>query len=165
MNLKISLKKSIEKPSVLTITRSDESITWSKLHKGLETHDLAHFSVEKTLLFTHAFYSIIDNGYNVGDFELPKAQRPSEVQPENLHAEALITEHIVNLLEIELLNTGLNLNFISDLKQILAENNLPFPEQLNTQSLEVVRTQYYSLVNQWLVLEHNETMHIDFIMP
>jgi len=165
MNLKISLKKSTGKPSVLTITRSDGSTTWSKLHRGLETHDLAHYAVEKTLRFEHAFYSIIDKGYNVCDFELPKAKRPFDVRPENLHAEAIITEHIVNLLEIELLNTGLNAKFITDLKQILAENNLPFPEQLDAETLEKVRTQYHNLTNQWLVLEHNETMHIDFIMP
>ena len=165
MNLKISLKKSTKKPSVLTITRSDGSTTWSKLYKGLETHELVHCAVEKTLGFGHAFYSIIDKGYNVSDFELPKAQRPFAVRPENLHAEAIITEHIVNLLEIELLNTGLNPNFISDLKQILTENSLVFPEQLNAQTLEKVRTQYHNLANQWLILENKETMNFDFTMP
>ena len=165
MNLKVSLKKSVDKPSVLTITRTDGSRTWSKLHKGLETHDLAHFAVEKVLGFKHAFYNIIDMGYTIADFELPKTKRPVAVRPENLHAEAIITEHVVNLLEIELLNTGLNTNLISDLRQILANNDLPFPKQMNIQSLEDMRVVYYNLVNQWLVLDQNETMHIDFIMP
>ena len=68
MNLKITLKKPTEKSSVLTITCSDGSITWSKLHKSLETHDLAHYAVEKILVFEYAFYSIINKCYNVSDF-------------------------------------------------------------------------------------------------
>ena len=106
MNLKIILKKSIKKSSVLTITRSDGSSTWSKLYKGLETHDLAHYAVEKTLCFKHAFYSIIDNGFNISDFAAPRQQRPFAVRSENLHTEAIVTEHIVNLLEVEFLNSG-----------------------------------------------------------
>ena len=67
--LTITLKKMLTKPSILSITRNDGSTTWSKLHRGLETHDLAHYAVESTLRFSKAFYGIINEGYNISDFE------------------------------------------------------------------------------------------------
>jgi len=162
MNIKIALKKGIQKPSILTIYRSDGSLTWSKLHKGLETHDLAHYAVESTLKFTKAFYGIIDEGYTIQDFEAPKAQRKTAVQPEHLHPEALITEHIVNLLEVELLNSGLNTNFIEDLNSILQENDLTFPKALSFEVLLKIRETYHHLYNQWLILNENEELNISF---
>jgi hypothetical protein len=162
MNMKILLKKGLQKPSVLTIYRKDGSSTWSKLHRGLETHDLAHYAVESTLGFTNAFYGIINQGYTIQDFEAPKAIRPEAVKPENLYPEALITEHLVNLLEVELLNSGMNLMLLEDLKAILQQNNLPFPEHLNSDILEAIRSKYHTLYNQWWVLEDNEEIVIAF---
>ena len=158
----ITLKKSITKPSILNITRDNGTSTWSKLHKGLETHDLAHYAVESTLGFTKAFYGIINSGYNINDFALPREQRPNAVRPENLHNEAIITEHIVNLLEIELLNSGLNENFIENLQDILKAHNLPFPSGLNHESLDSIRNIYHKLYNQWLILDDTQEICIDF---
>ena len=160
MNIKIIIKKGIQKPSILTIIRSNGSTTWSKLHRGLETHDLAHYAVEKTLGFTKAFYGIINLGYDIEDFVAPKDRRKDAVKPENLHSEALITEHIVNLLEVELLNSGLNENFIEELTKILLTNNLQVPKSLNHELLENIRTQYHKLYNEWLVLNDGETLEI-----
>ncbi len=152
----------VEKPSVLTITRADGTSTWSKLHKGLETHDLAHFAVEKCLGFTKAFYGLINQGNRITDFELPRDQRPTAVTPENLDVEALVTEHIVNLLEIEHLNSGFNANFLTDLKIILDQNNLPFPNELNNDTLQSIKTMYQALVQQWLALTPDETLELNF---
>jgi len=162
MNIKITLKKGIQKPSILSIYRTDGSLTWSKLHKGLETHDLAHYAVEKTLKFTNAFYGIIDEGYTIQDFEAPKAQRKIAVQPEHLHPEALITEHIVNLLEVELLNSGYNENFLKDLRKILTQNALPFLDSLTLDTLTHIRNLYHKLYNKWLVLDEDECLDITF---
>ena len=163
MNIKITFKKGIKKSSILTIYRSDGSSTWSKLHKGLETHDLAHFAVESTLGFTKAFYGIINEGYTIEDFIAPKEQRKNDVKPENLAAEALITEHVVNLLEVELLNSGFNENLLEDLKTILDENNLPFPNKLNKDSLTEIRNVYHDLYNKWMLLDDEETLHINML--
>ena len=46
------------KSRFLAIVRKDKNITRSKLHRGLETHGLVH-SVETTLKFNKAFYSLI----------------------------------------------------------------------------------------------------------
>lgn len=162
MNIKIVIKKDQQKQSILTIFRSDGSSTWTKLHRGLETHDIAHYAVESTLGFTRAFYGIINDGYTIDDFIAPKEQRKNAVKPENLHSEALITEHIVNLLEIELLNSGFNDNFLNELSTILAENNLPFPKNLNTESLTIIRNTYHNFYNQWLTLNDGKTLEIVF---
>jgi hypothetical protein len=162
MKMTIVLKKMIVKPSVLTITRSDGTTTWSKLHRGLETHDLAHFAVESTLQFNNAFYGLINRGLTVADFELPKDQRPKEVQPEYLHENALITEHIVNLLEVEFRNSGFNANFLENLTEILAKNALSFPKLLNAESLNKIRMTYHNLVNQWLILEEGQELSVNF---
>ncbi|WP_347922337.1 hypothetical protein [Pontimicrobium sp. SW4] len=158
----ITLKKSTTKSSILTIVRSDGSSTWSKLHRGLETHDLAHYAVESTLKFNKAFYGIINDGYTVADFELPKEQRPFAVRVENLHPDAIITEHIVNMLEVELLNSGFNDHFIEALKNILKVNNLEFPNNLNENTLKQIRTTYHKLYNQWLALTDDQELKINF---
>jgi hypothetical protein len=163
MNMVIVLKKMNSKPSVLIITRSDGTTTWSKLHRGLETHDLAHYAVESTLQFNNAFYGLINKGFTVADFELPKEQRPKEVQPQHLHENAIITEHLVNLLEVELMNSGLNTNFLFDLSEILKKNALSFPKLLNTETLKQIRTTYHNLVNQWSNLEEGQELRIDFM--
>lgn len=158
----ITLKKMLSKPSILTIVRNDHTSTWSKLHKGLETHDLAHYAVESTLKFTKAFYGLINEGYTVADFELPKSQRPHGVRPENLHPEALITEHIVNMLETELLNSGYNNKFIEELEVILKKNDLSLPKNLNEKTLNDIRKIYHDLYNRWLILSDGQELHLEF---
>jgi hypothetical protein len=54
----ITIKKMANKSRFLAIVRKDKNITRSKLHRGLETHGLVH-SVETTLKFNKAFYSLI----------------------------------------------------------------------------------------------------------
>ena len=158
----IALKKMIVKPSILTIVRNDGSSTWSKLHRSLETHDLAHFAVESTLKFTKAFYGLINEGYTVADFELPKEQRPFAVRTESLHPEALITEHIVNLLEIELLSSGYNNNFIEELDSILKSNSLTFPINLNYDTLIEIRKVYHNLYSKWIALTEGQELILEF---
>ncbi|PTM08884.1 MAG: hypothetical protein DA407_06990 [Bacteroidetes bacterium] len=159
----ITLKKMVNKPSILTIVRNDTTSTWSKLHRGLETHDLAHYAVESTLKFTKAFYGLINEGYTVADFELPKEQRPFALRPENLHPEAIITEHIVNMLEVELLNSGFNNKLIEELEVILKNNSFSIPENLNRNTLNIIRETYHKLYNQWLVLEDGQELNIKFM--
>ena len=71
--MKIEFKKGlINKPNVLSITRSNGTTSWCKLQPGLEDHDLAHFAVESVMGYKKGFYGLIDGGIEVKDFELPK---------------------------------------------------------------------------------------------
>ena len=158
--MQIILKKKLDKNSILKIIRDDGTSTWSKLHFGMETHDLCHYAVESTLGFKNAFFGIINNGYDIGDFELPKHLRPNDLQPKNLHNEALVTEHMVNLLEVEYLNSGLNSDFMNQLNSILNENNLTFPQKLNSVILSEIREYYNQLVLKWRDLPENESLYL-----
>ncbi|MEO0573450.1 MAG: hypothetical protein AAF039_17240 [Bacteroidota bacterium] len=96
--MEIQFKKLINKPSTLTCVRIDGPTTWIKLYPGIEAHDLAHYAVETALEFQDAFYGMVAKGSNMEDFELPRDIRPETVLPQNLSEEALITEHLVNLI-------------------------------------------------------------------
>ncbi len=117
---------------VLTLTRSDGTTTWSKIPPGLEYHDLAHYAVESVLHLKNSFYGMIETGVEISDFE-DKDKTP-ELLPE-----ALVTEHLVNLLQTEVMNQGSKLDLITMLSEILEENELPFPDSLNDESLGNIR--------------------------
>ena len=159
--MKIIIHKKQGKASILTIIRDDGTSTWSKLYVGMETHDLCHYAVESVLEFKNAFFGIINKGFEIGDFELPKDTRPFEVQPVNLHSEALTTEHLVNLLEVELLNSGTNKDFLTQLEGILKENNLKKPSNIDENSLAKIRQCYHDLVAMWQQLTPENTIELD----
>jgi len=158
----IQLKKRIVKPTVLECIREDGSSTWSKLHQGTVSHDIAHYAVETVLGFTKAFYGIIASGFNIDDFELPKNERPEALKPSQLDASALQTEHIVNLLQVEFFNSGENQDFIAELTTILSENHIPFPENLNSKTLKSIRTLFSNLLQQWNSLDEGEFLELSF---
>ena len=101
MYLQITFKKHQNKPNTLSCTRQDGSKTWSKIHPGLAIHDLIHYAVETTLDFQNAFYGLLAQGFNIEDFSLPRAERPVELLPKNLPSEALYTEFLVGLFQME----------------------------------------------------------------
>ena len=159
--MRIQIKKNHSKPCILTCIRDDESVTWAKLHQGMEAHDLAHYAVEKVLGFDQAFFGLLNKGYEIGDFELPKDKRPSELQPINLHASALQTEHIVNLLTVEFFNTGVDGNFLETLRSILAENQLSYPDALTEDTLKEIRTMFTELLYRWGALGDGEVLELE----
>lgn len=159
--MRIQIKKNHSKPCVLTCIRDDGSITWSKLHQGTEAHDLAHYAVEKVLEFDQAFFGLLNKGYEIGDFELPRDKRPTDLQPTNLHESALQTEHIVNLLTIEFFNTGEDDNFLKTLESILAENQLPWPEGLTEDALKKIRAVFSELLYRWGALGDGEALELE----
>jgi len=146
--LTVQFHKYEEKHVVLKCIRSDGSMTWSKLHPNTEYHDLAHIAIEEVLGFKNAFYGLIESGYNIQDFELPETQKPLALRGSNLPKEAIITEHLVNLLTIEKFNES-SLDFIHQIAQILKEHHLPFPERLNKSSLMQIRNYFNELIRHW----------------
>jgi len=135
--MKIQFKKGKEK-STLHCIRKDGSVTWTTIHLGMEIHDLAHFVVETELQFKNAFYGLVASGYTIQDFALPRSQRPEALLPKNLPEEALQTEHIVNLLQIEFQGNLSEFNVLKQLDNILNENNIPFPKMLNEEKIKLI---------------------------
>ena len=78
---------------VLTCVREDGTTTWSKSAHGafFGPHDLMHYAVETTLGMRQAFFGLIAAGWDIATF----AERGAAAR---LPAEALLAEHVVNVL-------------------------------------------------------------------
>lgn len=161
----IQFKKNNSKPSTLTCIRADGSRTWDKLQVGFESHDLAHFAIETELGFTNAFYGLLAKGYDIQDFALPIEQRPKELISKNLPAESLQTEHIANLLLIGHYQKDISSDFINQLKGILKESDLAFPEILTPERLKKINSHFEELILKWDALGEGETLELRFNLP
>ncbi|MGW9684355.1 hypothetical protein [Flagellimonas sp. 2504JD1-5] len=158
----IQFKKNSSKPSTLTCIRADGSRTWDKLQIDFELHDLAHFAIETELGFTNAFYGLLSKGYDIQDFALPIEQRPKELISKNLPPESLQTEHIANLLLIGHYQKNISSDFINQLKGILRENDLAFPEVLTPERLKKINSHFQELILKWNALEEGEILELLF---
>ncbi|MEZ5040894.1 MAG: hypothetical protein R2828_13445 [Saprospiraceae bacterium] len=144
--------------------RTDGTATWTKLRPGLEAHDLAHYVIETVLGYKNAFYGLINQGYEVGDFELPREQRPEALIPANIPLEAIQTEYIVNQLQTEYLSYGQSPDFVETLAAALKEKALPFPSALTLERLEEIRMQFRTLLFQWHALNEGDELALEIIL-
>jgi len=158
--LQIQIKKTTE-ASILSCLRPNGTGTYTKLHPNLEIHDIAHFVVEKQLGFKHAFYGLLLDGYDISDFAKPKEQRPEALIPKNLAEEALVTEHLVNLLQIAYQSKDY-LPVIPSLKPILKEHNLNFPKALTEHKLKSIQDELTELMLKWKNLKEGESLNLKF---
>ena len=158
----IEFKKGKQKPSTLTCKRSDGSITWTRMHPGIEVHDFAHYVVESEMGYSDAFFGSILNGYSIQDFELPRAKRPDELLPVNLSQNALVTEHLVNLLQVGLSKSREEFDLLASLTEILTDNNLDLPGELDKHSLNTIQLRLESLLQKWEDLDEGATIELHF---
>ena len=159
--LKITLAKNSNKPSVLSCTREDGSTTWTSVYPGLELHELAHYVVEQRLELNNYFYGLLAQGYNIEDFELPKDERPTELMPSNLPVESLVVEHMVNLLQV-----GFNsedYDFFQTLQSVLAEKQLPLPEQVDESMAQQLQAELRLWWQKWTNLGVNDKLELEFV--
>ena len=162
MPAQISFRKGRDKPHTLSVRRSDGSVTWSHGQAGPAYHDLAHYAVETVLQCKQAFLGIIDQGYDIDDFVLPRHRRPDALKIANLSAEALQVEYVVNRIQLEQFNGVEDADFLPSLRQTLADKNLPFPDQLTEATLQRIRERYRALAAAWDALPSGETMTLSF---
>jgi len=140
--MKVSFHKKSDGRTVMTITRSDGSSTWSTLRRGMEIHDLAHLAVEKTLGCTDAFFAMIERGADIGDFE-DKTKQPT------ITIQAQQVEHLVLLLQIEHQQGSLDEGFLDQYHRMLEKNDLPMLKDLTSDRLQVIRD-YLTLCSRQL---------------
>ncbi len=123
---------------------------------------MAHYAVETTLGFKNAFYGLVAKGNNIEDFELPRDKRPEEVMPDNLPNEALVTEHLVNLIMTKAQTNDMHFDILTALNAILEEKNLNFPRNLTKERMNEMWTLFQNLLQQWHMLPRGETMELEF---
>ncbi len=157
----LQIIKKKEKPSVIRYTRSDGSVTWRKLHRGTEDHDLAHYAVESVLGLKRAFLGLLENGIDIGDYELPQSDKPGILSSRNLPYEAQVTEYIVNLLQTDRWNSHVGQDFLRVLARTLEDRGIEFPDFLNEVNLEKIRELHTELSARWLQLPYEGTLHLE----
>ena len=150
--MKIEFYRSKANQVILYLTRNDGSTTWSKLHPGIEAHDIAHYAVESVLNLKDSFFGLIERGAEISDFE------DKEKQP-FLPKEALFTEHLVNLLQTEGINQGKELDLIKLLQQVLDFELLEYLDLLNDQNMLEIRRVFNTEYSKLLSLPIGQRLH------
>ncbi|NHF59784.1 hypothetical protein FK220_010565 [Flavobacteriaceae bacterium TP-CH-4] len=146
----------------MTCTRENGTCTYSALYPNLEIHDIAHFVVEKELGYADAFYGLLAQGHAISDFQLPRKERPEALHPTNLASEALVTEHIVNLLQTYYARSESNTEIMTQLKPILEEHRLPYPSELTPDKLVRITRDLQRLMTKWEVLPSGGELELMF---
>lgn len=165
MKLQIQIKKEPNKPSTLSCTREDGSITYAKLQLDFEIHDIAHFVVERRLQLKNAFYGLLSRGYQINDFMLPKLERPDALQPQNLLPEALATEHLINLLTIDFMHPDHEMDVFNTLEDILKEHHLAFPKKIQKEEIILIQNELSAWMSKWNELPHGKVLEMIFELP
>jgi len=150
--MQVEFSKKKDGSVVMTITRSDETVTWTKLRRGIEDHDLAHLAVEQELMMQDAFFGIVDKGAEIGDFE-DKNKQP------NITIEAQQAEFLVNLLQTEYWNEQEDIDMISILEETLKLKGIPMIEDMSAEQLEIIRSSYRSKIQNLKNLSPGETLN------
>lgn len=143
------------KPDTLTCVRDDGSITWTHIHRGFVHHDFAHYVVETTLGFKNAFFGLVAKGHDIPDFNEPKAKRPFEIPKE-----AMDTEPIVALLQVDSPNIPDPQDANSD--GLFQEHSATLSVDVTDEQLEVMRQKLQALLQQWGDLQPGESMTLQF---
>ena len=152
----IRLKKGKGKPDVLTCIRSDGSTTWTQLRIPAQ-HDLVHYVVETTLGLRDSFYSLVAHGVDITDFEKPKEQQTFQTPIEAVH-----TEYIVGLLQIEMANGKPSDDFNAELRSMCEQNGCAVPTEINASTLDTIRKLASELLYQWHTTEPGKTFELSF---
>jgi len=151
LQLKLILKKRSAQ-TIFELHRKDGSLTYAKIQPGMEFHELGHWVVESSLLIENAFYGLVSSGYDISDFDKPRAIRPIDLMPNNLPSISIFVEHYVNLLMTEL-NAGVDPNFLNQLNTICQSKAIEIPPSLNQEKIDSIRALYQEKIATWKSLE------------
>lgn len=125
---------------------------------GVE-HDLAHYAVETTLWFRRAFYGLIAEGMSIEEFAVPSAARRLD-----LPYEAVLTEFIVGLIQVEKLNGTPYADFNGELRRTVANSRRPLapPPAISDRQLHMIRSMWSNLCERWAQVPENDTLVLSF---
>ena len=155
--MEILFTKTGNEEHVLSCRRKDGSVTWHHVSDFFILHDLCHFAAETVLKFGSGFFGMLAAGTDITEFDLPKEQRTVE-----LTAEAIFTEHLVNLLVIDYTQGKMD-NLIEVFYSIHdGDIDTVLLQQLSEDKLEEIRVKYAEFMKQWKILPVNQTLSLMF---
>ena len=153
----IAFSKKENKQHTLTCTRTDGSQTWMQVSDFFVAHDLMHYATETVLQYKDAFYGMLNRAINITDFEKPKSQRTVV-----LSEQAIIAEHLVNLLLIEH-NQGAMADFNETLLLSFAADNPEIkPPVVSEEMYKKIHNIFNEQINKWYKLATGETLVLNF---
>lgn len=130
----IRFKKSrSNEPHALSCIRSDGSTTWTRLRLPVQ-HDLIHYAVETTLGLRDSFYGLVAGGVDITDFEKPKAEQKFDLTVEAVH-----TEYMVGLFQMELTNGEPYEDFNAQLWAMCEQNRFSAPPEIAVEKIKRIR--------------------------
>ena len=156
ISMEIQFKKGKDGQNTITCRRADGSAAWSKLYPSFISHDLAHYVVESTLGLKGSFFGLIASGWDISEFETLRQTG------KNLPLEAIQTEFIVNLLQVEIAQGQLFDQFNTILKtNCESQGTLP-PPPIPPEQLSVIRDLLYRYLQEWRKLPLGEKLILSF---
>jgi len=141
---------------VLSCKRKDGSVTWKHVSRFFIMHDICHYTVETVIPFHDAFFGMIKKGTDITEFELPKEERSI-----SLSSEALLAEHLVNLLVIEYTQGKMD-NFLEILRATYEIDDDKTVDLITEEKLNEIRIAYDGIMKKWDDLPERETMTLIF---
>jgi hypothetical protein len=142
---------------MLTCTRADGSETAHAVDGRLPLHDLTHYAVESVLKLRRAFFGLVADGWDLGDFE-------NEARKRALPAETYAAELIVGFFDLERASgvvgaTAEELNWRIDHYQ--AHGTIPATSVRLTDTQVVrIRSMCSDLYSRWASLREGESLDI-----
>lgn len=157
--LVIRLTKRRGKPPLLICRRADGTETIAVITVG-PIHDLIHYAVESTLGFDDAFFGLVARGWDISDFDVPAAAQRLRLPPR-----AALTEFIVGLFQVELVNGECFDDFQSELERAVAGARRPLEVEIPEISIDQarrVRERVAGLIERWRRTGADESLELPF---
>ena len=167
MDLTIRLKRHPDESASITCTRTDGTVTWQRQRGQLGAvfppHDLTHFAVETTLGYSHAFYGLLADGWEIADFAKPWPRGP-------IPLEALEVELIVGVFDADRRNlTRWNadefeahaISYVAA-RAAMKHEAIAQPRALTQEQIDAVRATRDALLRRWSELAPGEEMVLEF---
>jgi len=155
--MEVKFIKNSVKDHVLSCKRNDGTETWRHVSNFFISRDICHYAAETIIPLNKAFFGMVAAGTDIQNFDLPKEQRTFQ-----LTEEAILAEHLVNLLTIEAIQGKME-NFLEVFSEIYEEHVGTKLYRLVTENkLEEIRNKLSELLQQWNLLEETKTMTLLF---
>ena len=161
MPLLVQIAKKKDGRGVLRCVRADGSVTWqtqpARHAPFFALHDLTHLAVESSLGFSHGFFGLIAQGWEIDQTEGKSARGP-------LPSEALEVENIVGSFDSERASGALlSADELNSFAAIHAESaGRPAPRKLTEDEILRVRNKRGELFSRWAAIEPGGALEVKF---
>jgi hypothetical protein len=157
----LKFSKTREGAPVLSVTRRDGSVAWQRQRSFFPVHDLTHYAIETTLGLRQAFWGMMADGWEFGDFGTPWPRGPMPNLPEALLAEVSAGwfDSFGRSIESDA-TAAAELN--AQLAIYFRQNGLAPPRILTMDEFARIRRMREQLAARWYALAPREAMELPF---